>query len=516
MMGYKTITQDFCFKSPDNLIYPLRKNSKFLSVASLQDIKQKSRNQKGKRPASAIIFGRSNFNEKTYRLKKDENKSNTKRRRRNKDGYLLTDKFNESIDLDNDENIKKKNFDYLFNYVNKGHYKDYNNMKNNFNDSKLSTKGIISSDNLIYELSIYSICLKFRLINKDLQNKGKNNEQKLYLQFKYLPIFYLLDFELFKVFISEIFFYENNNFRMKNNNEINKICDNYSKYICFYINDINTNKNDMNINKNEFLYPSEYKWFINNNNEKNNNKIYELKIEFPKIKLNLLDKGTKIKNIFKKSLLIQLMQNNFKSWDKTVIFELFFIKKIRNIINSLTKTKKIYIKQKVNIFPFCIMKKINLNKSFKFFISDIRKKISRYYLFNTYKMIVIQKRMKYYQEIILNMMESKILNNYRNIWGITKTLLKCINIENINDEKNIKISFRFDLLNNISKEFSKVYEIDISERKEKDRTHIKINEIDIDLIDCSLRRIFINNNIYNEKYIEIKKRNNRFNFIERK
>ena len=46
MLGYKTITQDFCFKTPENMIYPLRKNFRFLSAASLQDIKSKSRNQK--------------------------------------------------------------------------------------------------------------------------------------------------------------------------------------------------------------------------------------------------------------------------------------------------------------------------------------------------------------------------------------------------------------------------------------------------------------------------------------
>ena len=505
MNGYKTITQDFCFKSPDNLIYPLRKNQIFLSVASLQDIKQKSRNQK-KRPSSSIILGHNKFNEKTCILKKEEN--NKKRRLRNKNNYLSIDKFNESIDLDNNENIKTMNFDYLLNYVSICHYKNYDNKKSNFNEAKLSSKGILSSDNLKYELNIYSICLKFKLVNKDFQNNNKNNYQKIYLQFKYLPIFYLLDFELFKVFISEIIFYENNNYCMKNINEINKICDKYSKFICSYMNDINANKNDINIYNNEFLYLSDYIWFINNNNQKNSNKIYELKIEFPKIKLNLLEKGTKIKNILKKSLLIQLMQNNFESWDKTVIFELFFIKKVRNIINSLTRTKKIYIKQKIDIFPFYIMENINLNKSFQFFISDIRKKLSRYYLFIPYKMIVIQKKMKYYQEIMLNIMESKILHKYKNIWGITKTLLKCINIEKINDEKNIKISFKFDLLNNISKEISKNYEMDINERKEKDRTKIKINDINIELIDCSLKRIFINNynhNIYEEKFIEIKK-----------
>ena len=503
MMGYKTITQDFCFKSPDNLIYPLRKNSRFLSVASLQDIKQKSRNQKNKRPMSAFILSHNHFNEKTYKLKKNENKGNKKRRTRNKFGCLLSDKFDESIDLDNDENIKKENFDYLLNYVKKGDYTNYDDLKSNFNDTKLSSEGILSSENLKYELNIYSICLKYRLINKKLENNDKNSYQKIFLQFKYLPIFYLLDFEIFKVFLSEIIFYENN-FCFKNQNEINKICDKYSKYIRYNMNDISSNKNSINIYNNEFLYASNYEWFINNNKEKNNNKIYELKIEFPKIKLKLVQKGTKIKNILKKNLLIQLMKNNFELWDNTVIFELFFIKKVRNIINLLTKSKHIYNKQKIDISPFYNMKNTNLDKGFQFFISDVGKKLSRYYIFIPYEIITAYKKMKYHQEIKLNMKESKILHRFKNIWGIGKTLLKCIKVENINDKNNIKISFMFELLNNISEELSKNDEMDINEKKEKDRTRIKINEIDIDLIDCYLKRILINNK-YEEKFIEIKR-----------
>ena len=62
----------------------------------------------------------------------------------------------------------------------------------------------------------------------------------------------------------------------------------------------------------------------------------------------------------------------------------------------------------------------------------------------------------------------------------------------------------FELLNNISEELSKNYEMDINEKKEKERTRIKINEIDIDLIDCYLKRILINNK-NEEKFIEIKR-----------
>jgi hypothetical protein len=150
--------------------------------------------------------------------------------------------------------------EYLINYISNSIYKNCNN---NFNKSKLSCEGFLPEENLNYQINIYSICLKFRLINNKIENSNNDNYQKIYLQFKYLPIFYLLDFELFKVFISEIIFYENNNFCLKNINEINKICDKYSKFICSYMNNINANKNDINIYNNEFLYLSDYIWFIN-------------------------------------------------------------------------------------------------------------------------------------------------------------------------------------------------------------------------------------------------------------
>ena len=504
MLGYKTITQDFCFKTPENMIYPLRKNFRFLSAASLQDIKSKSRNQK-RRPASAIIFGQNNSKAKTFRLKRNE-KENKKRTLINKNRYSLSDQFDKSIDLDNDEFVKKKNLDYIINFVKKSEYKKYNNIKSDFNETKLFREGVLTNEELKYELCIYSICLKFRLINNTLENKSKYNYQKIYLQFKYLPIFYLIDFELFKVFISEIIFYENN-FCLKSQEEINAICDKYSHYICSYINNINSKKDEISIYKNEFLYPSEYKWFIYNNKEKDNNAIYELKIEFPKIKLNFVEKGTKIKNILKKSLLIQLMQNNFESWDKTVLFELFFIKKIRAIINSLIKANYIYNKQKIDIFPFNLTKSINLDKALKLFISDTGNKISRYYIFNPYKIIASKRRMNYYQEIRLNIIESKILHKFKKAWGTAKTLLKCINIENIKEENNIKINFKFDLLNNISNisdEISKNIEINVKEKKDKNRTLLKINGIDIDLINCTMKRYLINENKLEEKYVEIK------------
>ena len=512
MEGYTSITQDFCFKTPTNNIYPLRKNSRFLSEALIKDIKYKLGQNKIKRPISANYSSRNKILDKKYKIKKNQIKQtrnikmkNSKEKNLDKDKYTLSDRFNNSIDLDNDKSEKVKNLDYLIKYVTNSSYKNYDNINSDFNKTKLSCNNILPDENLKYQLNIYSICLKFRLINS-IENKNKFH--KIYLKFKYLPIFYLLNFKLFKVFISEIISYDTN-FHLNNNN-INLVCDKYSEYINTYIKDINSKNSNITFYKNEFLFPYNYKWLIYNKDIKSDEKdkylIYELKIEFPKIKIKFIDKETVIKSILKKSLLIKLMDNNFKLWDKTVIFELYFIKKIRNIINSLIKIDNDYKKQKINIFPFYIIKNIN-EDIFQFFISDINNKVSKYYIFNPYKIIIYDRRKKLNQEIQLNMKESRILYKYKNIWGTTNTLLKCIIIENIKDEfgeDDIKIKFKFDILSNIPNNYMKNLEKDLIDKKEKDKSQLKMNNKDIILINCSLKRMIINNNKCEEKLFKIK------------
>ena len=497
MEDYTTITQEHCFKTPTNSIYPLRKNSRYLSIASLQDIKNKflldQKRNKAKRSVSALPFN--------YKIKK--NKYKEKQKKNKKSRNILSERFNESIDLDNDKLTIKKNLEYLINYISNSIYKNCNN---NFNKSKLSCEGFLPEENLKYQINIYSICLKFRLIynNGNIKN---NSYQKIYIPFKYLPIIYLLNFQLLKVLLSEIICFEQDNFCLNNNNNsIEQIFDKYSKYICTYIKE--KKNDDIIFNKNEFLFPSYYKWLIFNkdiNNNKNNRYlIYDLEIEFPKIKFFILNKGTIIKNILKKSLLIKLMENNFKSWNKTILFELFYIKKIRDIINSLIKSDSKYIHQNINIFPLNIIRSQYQEKIFQFFISDTTKKISRYYIFNPYKIIITEKK-RLYQQIQLSFEESRIIYKLKNVWGTKNTLLKCIITEEILDkEDNIKLNFKLDISSSISNEYIKHLEKNLLDKKEKNQ--LKMKNFEVNLVNCSLKRIIINhsNNKLEEKLIEIK------------
>ena len=508
MDDYNNLTQDYCFKTPKNSVYPLRKNLRYLSLASIQDIQTKSKNNK--RPMSAKVYNNVKLDKKKFKLKeknKNKEKRNIYRKR-----ISLSEKFNKSIDLDNDKYIQKKNFDFIVNYVKNKYYKS--NINNNFNESKLKCENILTAENLKYKLSISSICLKFKLINKSNTNENNNDKdnsyKKIYIKFKYLPIFYLLDFQLLKLFISEIIFYEKN-FVLNNDKIINQICDKYSKYIMLNIN----KNNDFIFFKDEFLFALNYKWIVYD--IKNIFMVYELSIEMPKIKIKILEKETMIKNNLKKCLLLNLMKNNFNSWDKTVLFELFYIKKFRTIINSLIKPDSVFAYKKINFNNTNSFSEYHNDKIFHFFISDISKKISKYYIFNPYKIILMEKK-KIRREMQLNLKESKILLRFKNILGTKNTLLKCVSIENnknikiysnIIDDDNYnddvyKINFNFDILDNISNDYIKIFRKNITENDKKDN-QIKIGKIDINLINCSLKRMLINinNNKYEEKLFEI-------------
>jgi hypothetical protein len=513
--SYTLFTQDYCFKTPANSVYPLRKNIRYLSHASLQDLKMKSKLsiKKNRRPLSAFISSDKELISKKIKLKKNPIYRNDKNQLNN-NKYFLSEQFSKSIDLDNNENIKTKNFEFIVKYVTKMEYKKINDINNNFNKTKLSCKSILKFENLKYELSIFSICLRFRLLNNN-NNNNKTIYQKLYIPFKYLPFFYLLDYQTFKVFLSEIIFYENNLFCLNNNDYIYQICDKYSKYISSYINNTNNKKEEITFFKNEFIFQPFYYWFIydKNINEKNRYKIFELKIEFPILKLNFYEKEVIIKNILKKNLLIRLMENNLKSWEKTSLFELFYIKKIRNIIVSLIKSDSSIKKQKIDIFPFYILKNQNIEKKFQFFISDLNKKISKYYIFNPYKILAWEKRKKNHQEIQLNLKESQILHKLKNIWGTANTLSKCMYTEKIKvkedddencdsdyDEYETKVSFMFNRFYDLKNDY---FEKNIKYKNVDDQNILKIDKLNIELINCSLKRYIINEDKFEEKLIEL-------------
>jgi hypothetical protein len=294
-----------------------------------------------------------------------------------------------------------------------------NNLNDMFDKTKLSIISTLSTKNSLYELNIYSICLKFTALIND-----KKINDKLYLKFKYLPFFYLLNYQTFKVFLSEIIYYDNKKNKFSfNKTKFEHILNKYVKYIKSNLNDINSDLKDITFYKNEVNFPFVYKWFVyiidnlqndntliknddDNNQEKNETKnmIYELKIVLPKIKFKILKYETIIKNNLKKNLMIQLMKTNFLKWEELIMLELFFIKKFRIIINSILNNNK-YCKQKISLISnhdFKNKNYLNKNKNLEFYISKTNNNCSYYYIFNPYTIILNNRKNKYHQEIHLS------------------------------------------------------------------------------------------------------------------
>ena len=524
MDNYNNLTKDYCFKSPENDVYPIRKNSKFLSTG----VKTNYSYQKDKkllllkRPIS-VNFSKFKFIEGANQNSQRNIKSAINKKNEipfcingdicfNSQVATRVKNFNFKIDLDNDKKTKRNHFEYLKKYINT----NINNLGDNFDKGKLSHTSFLSKGQVQYKLNIYSICLKFRIINND-NTTTKPKIQKLYINFKYLPIFYLVNFDVFKVFLSEIIYYDFalNNFVI-NNTGLDNVCKKYFGFIKKQINDSNININEITYYKNEFFFPSYYKWFVyekeNDDKSSNNNEdkceknkdqkkafLFELKIELPKIKFKIINYDIRIRNNLNKSLIIQLLKSGFYKWESLIFTELYFIKKFRYIINSILINKNKYFKQKINLgaidkdlsnTSFCNSNKIlKLKNTFEFFITEINEKFSTFYIFNPYIITLNKHKNNYHSDIKLTLKESRILFKFSKHWGIVNTLLKCINF-NSDIHKN-KIEFKFDLLENIPVDYFKGNEIINKIKEKKDQMRFKFNSVEIIVSECLLQNLIV-------------------------
>lgn len=112
-----------------------------------------------------------------------------------------------NIDMYNSLEEQDKNFKFFNSYLEKLNNIDdilNNNNDNFFKNIEFQARTAIIKKNVNFKLDIYSLCFKFYLLG----NKAK--PQKLFFPFKLLPLFYLLDFKSFKIFISEIIYYDSN------------------------------------------------------------------------------------------------------------------------------------------------------------------------------------------------------------------------------------------------------------------------------------------------------------------
>ena len=555
---YSNLTQDYCFKTPKIANYPLRKNQKYLPIKSQQNFASQIVNSEGTKDSIFLDFlkdaDQNNkqkiIQKKPYGFKYGETKIRIDRQRPNSayhntlDGkefqnlcesnIFESDLLNQigikNIDMYNSLEEQDKNFKFFNSYLEKLNNIDdilNNNNDNFFKNIEFQARTAIIKKNVNFKLDIYSLCFKFYLLG----NKAK--PQKLFFPFKLLPLFYLLDFKSFKIFISEIIYYDSNKNCISfidNDLLLSKI----KKYYNFSINNIQNNSayiNNITYFKNELSYFFLiYDWIIYNKENKNDYKCYKLKITLPKIKFIIDNKDIIIYKHLNKHIVANLIINEFNNWEKFILFDLFSNRKFKYLTNSIMVNKRKLIKTKKILLNKDPNKLSINNKQFEFYISEIGENHSNYYWFIPYIILVlIGEHRKKYQKIYLSLKDSKNLLKFKQYWGTINTLLKCMFIDNITNE----IFFRFNILDKISNELYKIIVQENSKtctnnmvnlrqnssknnlknvkekekEKEKDRDKnkkkYKTNNLEITVLDCSLKKINIMPNKSESHYFKI-------------
>ena len=427
----------------------------------------------------------------------------------------------------------------------------YDLIKNIKNISSLTTmktmkyniKNYYKKQDFSFQVDIESLCLKF--INQDInedENKEKNKSQKLYLPFEYLPVFYLLDYTSFKVFLSEIIYYNRQTNLMEiNKSEIVSILNKYKKFITLNV----FNQDPAKRKKMEKItyyckenhFQNIYDWIIYINEENNNNMegdveiidnneqnedfnrniIYKVKIILPIIKFHILNKKIKIKKYLNKNLLIKLIKNNFMKWEENVLCELFMNKKFRNIMNSTIASSK-------TIFSFSLItKKIFIDRAenndnllnktkYEFFITNSHKDFSHFLYFSPYSILILygkNKTKNIFTNIHLTLKESINLQKYSKYWGYIDTLNKCLQIHNQKVNLDLRIlekdPKKFFYLKKKDKNKSVMKE-NIKDFEKLGYLRYKNNEnLEMSLLNCSIVEIQITTTKMDKRFYKVPK-----------
>ena len=439
-------------------------DDEFNNITNLKEIKrEKSEKEKTEKEKIYIL--------KNILKKKEEEKNNTFK------FFFDGDFLEKNIKL-----LKKKNkTEFVLKYEESNDYlaELYDICKNmeKFNGKDFSRKMIYNIKNnnhteeFYYELTLNSLCLKFieQNKNKNLDENIKEKSHKVFLPFTYLLFFYLLDFETFKIFLSEIIIYNEKKGEMEiNQKEIRNILIKYKKYSQFILGPYFNPGKNKDINNIEFYQRASYNWnernFLKiydwivqinsgkndgyNIQDENNNIIYKVKIILPMIKFKLITKKVVIKKLIHKNIIAKLLKNGLKKWEEKILCELFLNKKFRYIING------IFSKNYQNTHPFNKRKiyidKIDYNNNilnrykYEFFITEARRQYSQYLYISSYEILFFygRNKTKFNVDKYMSIKDSINLNKYSLYWGYMNTIMKCLYIDN----RNKKVLFDFNIL----------------------------------------------------------------------
>ena len=338
--------------------------------------------------------------------------------------------------------LNQDDFDFYSNYL--------ENISKNENLTEQKTKNygtsdLIKNSKLNFNLDLKSICLQFDEININDEeklaetkkfeneifetnnefneiNQYINNRHKLYLPFKYLPMIYLLNYSNFKSFISEIlsFDLQKNQFKFVGEKEFEEITKKYSgnckNKLFSYKNENNTGSfKNCFLYENEYFYNYQYFWFIYTSDKI---KVFKLKIILPLITFHMNEFMTRFHSYANKWLILELVKENFKSWDRYLLFSLFMNKKLRHLVSDILKQRNYFNISKLQFVGPEINENIYRKNNFDFFITDLNENnINHYYFIVPYQVFIMKQS---YEKKDLNDSIFLQLNNARKIYQLSK------------------------------------------------------------------------------------------------
>jgi len=438
---------------------------------------------------------------------------------------------------------EKKMYQYPLDDADFDFYSKYleNIYKNeNFTDVKTKEYEMTFFHKLVklkFILELSSVCLCFEEIdinninkkdNQDNKNvtekindsknekKDNNKAQKLYLPFKYIPLIFILSYSSFKVFISEVILFDdkNNKFNFIESEIMENVIKKYSDFCRNKIRMHNIEKNesvlkDIIYNENEFHYNYIFYWIIYDKKEENvKKKIFKFKIIFPLINLKIDNYGIEFNKFINKCIIFELIKNNFISWDRYLLYNLFMDKKLRKSLTNILKKERNFMMNQFsskNVGP--TIDNTNAKKNnFDFFITELSEDLNYnyYYYFAPYKVRIISKtRNKYnmHDSVSLKLNDSTKIYKLAKHFGLAGILSKCIFYNKLTN----KYYFAFRVLQDITQDIIlmyKKYEKEMCVINNKCDKVYKINGQEIHLVirECLLCQKEIN--IFN--YIELK------------
>ena len=434
--------------------------------------------------------------------------------------------------LDNDD----------FNFYSKYLENIYKN--ENFTDAKKKEYEMSFFNKLVklnFILELTSVCFYFEEIDINNINKTDNNKynqdnnydkynieysknekeqnkniQKLYLPFKYIPLIFLLSYSSFKVLISEVIIFDDNKnkFNFTDSEIMENVIKKYSDFCRNKIKMHNIEKNesvlkDIIYNENEFHYNYVFYWIIyDRREEKIKKKIFKFKIIFPLISLKIDNYEIKFNKFINKSIIFELIKNNFISWDRYLLYNLFMDKKLRKSLTNILKKERNFLLSKFSekyVGPI-INNTIAKKNNFDFFLTELSEDLNYnyYYFFAPYKATIIsttRNKSNIHDLVCLKLRDTTKIYKLAKHFGLTGILSKCIFYNKLTN----KYYFEFKVLQDITQDIILMYKKNEKEmcilNKKCDKVY-KINGKEIHLVirECLLCQKEIN--IFN--YIELK------------